>query len=142
MKLKNFAFLLPILFLCQLSPVFSQTKLIKNTYTLELPPQEQSELKVYKVREGDLKKIRIPKNYIIVRKPSDETVFLWEIPARPTQPETLEKKEEKKEDIKTKTLPSNIDTVNLFEISKKLGVGEIKSGTTQEVIQQLLDKNK
>lgn len=141
MNFKNFALIISVFLVCHTTPAFSQTKGI-NTYTLELFPQEASGLKVYRVKESDLKKIRIPKNYMMVKKPSDETIFLWEIPERIPESEHPEKKEEKKDTIKTATTTSSPDRINLFELSKQLGVGEIKSGAAQEAVKQLLELKK
>ncbi|MCX7966299.1 MAG: hypothetical protein N2596_06715 [Syntrophorhabdaceae bacterium] len=110
-----------IFLICSSLPVFSQTK-HGATYTLELLPSEPEGLKVYKIKENDLKKMRIPKNYILVKRPAEDTLYLWEIPGRIPRLEIAEKTEEKKETGNVVNPSPDVGKTDLFELSKKLGI--------------------
>ncbi|HOJ42750.1 MAG TPA: hypothetical protein PK800_01390 [Syntrophorhabdaceae bacterium] len=93
--------------------------------------------RVYKIKETDLNKIRIPKNYMLVRRPFEDTLFLWEIPIKTESSESEGKIDEKRGTISPSPV---VDSSSIKELSKQLSIGEIKGGPAQKIIQDLLNK--
>jgi len=130
--------LISIFLICCAYTGFSQTR-HTNSYKLALPPSEAEVFKIYKIKENDLKRIRMPKNYILVKRPSEPMIFLLEIPTRVEPLEPVEKKEEKKDTAKTTNPSPGVEKLNPFELSKELNIGEIKTGLKQQIVQELLN---
>lgn len=118
----------------------------QNIY--ELPPIISVKAKVYQIKESELNKMQMPQNYMIVKTPSENKVYLWEFPAFvpvvTEQPKQKEKGEEPKDTQtapkETKETKTPASSESLFELAKKLGVGEVKTGTSAEAVKALLNK--
>ena len=138
MNFKVLISLVTIFLTCYAYLGFSQT-VYTNSYKLTLPGSESEVFKIYKIKENDLKKMRITKNYILVKRPSEHVIFLLEIPVRVEPMEHVEKKEEKKDAPKTSTPSPKANEQNLLELSKELNIGEIKTGLKQQIVKEFFN---
>jgi len=129
-----------ILFLLNTPMVFSQTK-GSVTSVYELMPMASVSLRVYHLKDEEIKKIQMPNNYMMVKRPEEGKIYIWEFPAVTQKDDAFQKQEKgskEKEGPPNEAKPPAIP--NLLELSKHLGIGQIKEGTTADVLKSLLNK--
>ncbi|MCX8110374.1 MAG: hypothetical protein N3D15_03885 [Syntrophorhabdaceae bacterium] len=129
-----------IIYLLTTSPVFSQTNRSEK-FVYELSPITSVRLKVYNSRDYEHKKIQMPENYMIVKRPQEEKIYIWEFPVTPKDetPQKQEKESKDKAEPQKETKPT-ATTSNLIELSRQLGIGENKEATTIDVLKNLLNR--
>ena len=142
MVAKNIIFIFAItLFLINIPMAFSQTKgSARSVY--ELMPMASVNLRVYQLKDEELKKIQMPNNYMMVKRPQEGKIYIWEFPAVTQKDEAFQKQEKEskdKERPQNESKPPSIPN-NLIELSKQLGTGQIKEGATLDALKNLLNK--